>query len=115
MNTSSEPDRPKSVDKPTAWACTLANLVTVPGLGSLAAGRKIGYVQAVLSLLGFALSFLGLIGFLRDWRVRGDYPEGFTPSLWLALAGMALFLTGWLWALQTSIGLHGEAKLPPRL
>jgi hypothetical protein len=118
MNTSSGPNGPKTVDKPTAWACTLANVVTVPGLGSLAAGRKTGYAQAALALAGFGLSFLGLAGFLRDWRERGEYPEGFTPSLWVALAGVGLFLTGWLWALRTSVQLHGKATPraapPPR-
>ena len=125
MSTSSGPNAPKPVDKPTAWACTLANIVTVPGLGSIAAGRRIGYAQASVSLLGFGLSFLGLIGFVRDWRARGEYPEGFTPSLWVAMVGIALFFTGWLWALQTSVQLHGGARrdvggrksvpTPPRL
>ena len=113
MSACSKTPESKPVDKPTAWACTLANIVTVPGLGSLAAGRKIGFVQAGLALAGFGLSLAGMLGFLHEWRAMGEYPEGFTPSLWVALVGMLLFFCAWFWALRTSVRLHRELKSGP--
>jgi hypothetical protein len=122
MKTELPRQTPKRVDKPTAWACTLANLAAVPGLGTVAAGRRIGYVQAAIALVGFALSFLGLGSFLREWRALGEYPEGFRPSLYVALVGVGLYGTAWLWAFRTSVRLHEAAKsartapeAPPRL
>jgi hypothetical protein len=99
------------IDKPTAWACAAANAAALPGLGTLAAGRRIGYAQAALALAGFALSLFGLAGILRDWSNQGGPPERITPSLWLGLAGIGLYAIAWLWALSSSLRLHRQA--PP--
>lgn len=115
MKASSANAEPKPVDKPTAWACALANAATLPGLGTIAGGRKIGYVQAALALVGFALTLLGLVGHMREWMARGEMPEEFTFGLRLGLLGMAVFGTAWLWALRSSLELHRGAARPPVL
>ncbi|MGD0539839.1 MAG: hypothetical protein ABSC03_19595 [Verrucomicrobiota bacterium] len=104
---------PKLVDRSTAWACLLTNLAS-PGLGSLAAGRKVGYAQLTVALTGFALSLVWMGWFLLDWWREGEMPVGFRPSLWVGLAGVALFATGWTWALETSLDLLRAARKPPR-
>lgn len=109
MKTSSAPGTRKTVDRPTAWACTLTNLTTVPGLGTLAAGRKIGYAQAALALLGFGISTLWLVLTVREWMAKGELPVGFTPTLWLGLGGVSAFIVAWVWALITSVDLQREA------
>jgi hypothetical protein len=83
---------------------------TVPGLGTIAAGRKLGYLQAVMGLGGFVLSLIGFIGLLREWAAAGEMPEHVTPSLWVGLLGIALWGSGWLWALASSMKLHREAR-----
>jgi len=110
MKTSSDPAEAKRIDKPTAWACLAANLFTVPGVGTVAAGRKIGYLQAALGLVGFGLSVLGFVGILRDWGETGGQPEGMTPSLWVGVAGICLWGASWLWALASSLRLHRQAR-----
>jgi len=110
MKTSSAPAAQPPIDRPTAWACTLANAFTLPGLGTVAGGRKIGYVQAAGALLGFALSLLGLIGIVRLWMKLGHLPEGFGPELLTAMAGMGVFGGAWLWALGSSLSLLDEAR-----
>jgi hypothetical protein len=90
------------MDKPTAWSCAVANLAALPGLGSLAAGRRIGFAQAALALAGFGLSLLWLAGFIRDWLEEGELHLGWRPTLWVGLAGIGLFGIAWLWALGTS-------------
>jgi hypothetical protein len=113
MKTSSVKAGPTPIDKPTAWACTVTNAATLPGLGTIAGGRKVGYVQAVFALLGFALSLVGLLEHLRVWYSTGEMPEGFTRGLFVALVGLMLFGLAWLWALASSIQLHREATRPP--
>jgi hypothetical protein len=110
MKRSSASIPPKLIDWPTAWACLVTNLGTLPGLGSLAAGRKVGYAQATLALLGFILSLVWLGCFLLDWYREGALPLEFRPSLWIGLAGLGLFGTGWTWALETSLALLREAR-----
>ena len=103
------------MDKPTAWACTLTNLVTLPGLGTVAGGRGVGYVQAGVALVGFGLSLLGVAGALRDWLHDGELPHTLTRSLEAGLVGISLYLTAWLWALGSSLGFHRQARQPPPL
>jgi len=111
----------KPIDKPTAWACTVTNLVTLPGLGTLAGGRRIGYVQGVLALVGFVLSGWGGIGLIRSWMAEGELPLGFTPDLIRGLVGIIVYGTAWLWSLGSSVAFHREAKaneasrVPPHL
>ena len=108
-NTSSREQRDKSVDKPTAWACTLANLLAAAGLASIAAGRKIGYVQMTLAVIGLILSAVGVVLVWREWS-RGGFSEGLPTAFWIAVLGVALFMMAWFWALFTSLRLHGETK-----
>lgn len=108
-NTSSEEHPTKSIDKPTAWACTLANLLAAPGLGSIAAGRKIGYVQMTLAVIGLILSVVGVVLVWREWP-RGGFAEELPSEFWIAVLGVALFMMAWFWALLTSLRLHSETK-----
>ena len=108
-NTSSKEHLDRSIDKPTAWACTLANLLAAPGLGSIAAGRKIGYVQLTLAVIGLILSAVGVVLVWREWP-RGGFPEALPSAFWIAVLGVALFMMAWFWALLTSLRLHGEKK-----
>jgi len=104
---------PKLVDRSTAWACLLTNLAS-PGLGSLAAGPQ-GRLRATHGGADRLHAEPGLDGwFLLDWWREGELPLGFRPSLWVGLAGVALFATGWTWALETSLDLLRAARKPPR-
>ena len=113
------PRRP--LDRQTAWGCLVANLLGVPGLGSLAAGRRSGYGQMILSLTGLALTSAFGIHFII-WYVSHSaelnrlddegmprYGEFWAHLRW-ALLGIAVFLTGWLWALASSLSILAQAK-----
>jgi hypothetical protein len=113
------PRRP--LDRQTAWGCLTANLFGVPGLGSLAAGRRVGYVQMLLSVGGLAISSVYGIRFIL-WFISNsaqvnqldDAGLGQVGDIWLhlrwALLGIGVFACGWLWSLATSLGLLAEAK-----
>jgi len=110
MKTFSTPDAAPPPDRPTAWACTLANLLALPGLGSLAAGRKVGWAQAALAMAGFALVLYGLVRTLLDLLASAEPVPAFTPAVALGLAGLVLSLGSWCWALVTSIQVHRQVR-----
>jgi hypothetical protein len=113
------PRRP--LDRQTAWGCLTANLFGVPGLGSLAAGRRVGYFQMLLSVGGLAISSVFGIRFILWYLSNSAQMNQLDDTgleqlggIWLhlrwALAGIAVFACGWLWALMTSISILAEAK-----
>jgi hypothetical protein len=118
------PRRP--LDRQTAWGCLTANLFGVPGLGSLAAGRRVGYGQMILSLSGLALTTACGIPFIiwfsshsTEFSQLDDQGASHFGELWIhlrwAFLGIAVFATGWLWALATSLSiLAGTKSAEPR-
>jgi hypothetical protein len=105
-----------------AQGCLATNLA-LPGLGSLAGGRKIGLAQLLVCLTGFALTLGGGVQFiawmLAHWaeyhgaggeldawtRLRNLWQQGRWPLL-----GIVIFGISWLWALCTSWSLLADAK-----
>lgn len=101
----------------------VASNAVLPGLGSLAAGRKVGVVQLGLCLGGFALTLGAGVPFIswslahwaQFWSPNPDN-DPFAPliDLWhharWPLAGIAVFSVSWLWSLLTSRSLLADAK-----
>ena len=123
------PRRPLS--RQTAWGCLTTN-VTLPGAGSLVAGRASGYGQLLLAMGGvvvtFALGARFMFWYVANWGRFHDpsvAPLTVMRERWQVvrwpLLGMAFFLVGWLWALATSLSILHEARnnepanVPPRL
>ena len=106
----------------SARGCLAANLA-VPGLGSLAVGRKIGFAQLALCLAGMLVTLVFGVRFiywsLAHWsELRNPDPyadplagllEMWRHARW-PLLGIALFALAWLWALSTSLALLNAAK-----
>ena len=115
----------------TARGCAGMNLA-LPGFGSLMAGRAVGYVQAALTVVAFALTLFFGAKFvswgLTNWSKFQD-PEGdpieSLAALWRharwPLLGIVLFCVSLLWAMRTnasifrSIPKNEGAVKPPRL
>ena len=107
--------RDGKLDRQAAQACIAANL-GMPGAGSLMAGRRIGYGQMAVALLGLGVTLVCGLMFavwyiqnLDRLRAPEADPLVVLAELWRqlrgALAGMGLFFIGWLWALTTSLGI----------
>ena len=107
----------------------MATNMALPGFGSLAAGRRSGYVQATLTVAGFACTMIFGLRFivwaLANWSKiydpQADPIETF-GNIWIALRwallGIGLFAVSWLWSLWTSLRLVDDARrsaVPPRL
>jgi hypothetical protein len=121
----------QALSRQTAWGCLTTNL-TLPGFGSLVAGRVVGYGQAALSLGGTAITMVFgvrfILWFLANWSrlhdVEGDAMGGLV-EMWgvlrWPLLGIGIFLIGWIWALGTSLQIIQAAKkserpmAPPKL
>jgi len=121
MKFSLTPGPRRPLDRQTAWGCLTANLFGLPGLGSLAAGRRTGYGMMILSLTGLAMTSIFGIRFIvwytahsaevnqLDEGGMSGYGQLWDHLRW-ALAGIAVFLIGWLWALASSLSILAEAK-----
>lgn len=115
----------------TARGCAATNLA-LPGFGSLMAGRPVGYIQAALTMVGFALTTLFgvkfVLWYLSNWStLYGPEADPFETMMrvghevrWAAL-GAALFAVDWLWVLATNASIlraapkNEDAGKPPRL
>ena len=113
---------PEPADHQTAQGCLATNLV-MPGLGSLAGGRKIGLPQLALCLAGFAITLgFGLpfiywaLAHWSEFYGSEPIPDPLAPlrDLWQharwPLLGIGLFALSWVWALLTSWSLLAKAK-----
>lgn len=117
------PRRP--LDRQTAWGCLTSNFAA-PGLGSLIAGRAVGYWQLAVTAIAMLLTvvfggrfiYWVLINWTRLQQLQED-PVAFGREVWMmarwALLGIALFAAALLWGLVTSVSILREAKAPPPL
>lgn len=104
-----------------AWACLMANLA-LPGSGSLAAGKSVGYFQLALAAVGFLVS-IGTGLRLLQAAMGGKAPQPDDPFVALAvlwreirwpLLGLFLFGLALLWGAITGMTLLSQfPKNPP--
>jgi hypothetical protein len=99
------------------------NQLAFPGLGTVMAGRRIGYYQAAVMLAGFTLTMGYMLWFLyssvlylanTNWNEQ-DWAERYRPHLWMAKWGVALCLVAWVWSLISSVQILRQARRTPPL
>jgi len=112
----------RPLSRAEAWGCVTANLA-VPGSGSLAAGRAVGYFQMALTLIGFIMTVVCGAGFFHWYfanakqlnQLQQDEPVEALLALWHAtrwtMAGCAIFIFALAWAAITSFQIF---QAPPR-
>ena len=120
---SAAPKRPFSRD--FAWACVMLN-ISVPGWGSLKAGRKlVGTAEMLIVFVGLVLLGVWFVEWLnRIVQSELDNPLPPVPAHWLWETGIGCCVASWIWTIVTSAHLMREAKayekemrekVPPRL
>ena len=98
------------VDRRTAWGYVMSNLA-LPGLGTfLARDRLAGALQLVASQIGFLLTVLWAVAYVRNWIREGKMPEGLGPHFRLALIGIVLFLLAWAWSVASSLQILRDTR-----
>ena len=117
--------RRQPLSRQTAWGCLTTNLA-LPGCGSLLAGRRSGYAQLALAMLGLLLITVYGVRFITwgiaNWS-RLHAPEADpTQSLleiWLhlraLLLGFGIALIAWIWTLITGLSILASAQKPESL
>jgi hypothetical protein len=120
---------PRPLRRSEAWGCVTANLA-VPGSGSLAAGRAVGYWQMAVYFTGFILTLVGGAGFIHWYyanagqfnQLKQDDPNGaFLELLRVAswpMAGFAIFVFALAWSAITSFQIMQappKQSAPPRI
>lgn len=111
-------------DSEVAKGCLTANFA-LPGSGSLAAGRKVGYLQLALCLTGFFLTLIFGVRFiswaLSHWSDLHDSDDPMAglqkilAACVLPFIGFVLVALAWIWALATSMSViqHAQKKFTP--
>lgn len=107
----------------TAWACLVSNQLVLPGLGTILAGRPVGYVQAAFSALAalgagifivWALPRLGdMLNLPEDDEALLALFEAWRPWMMLGLGSIAVFLFTWCWAWCSSISILLASRSDP--
>jgi hypothetical protein len=97
-------------DEARAWACLFTNLLVLPGLGSIIAGRRSGWPQAAIALAGFVLTTVWLVWFLAAWSRGGEFPLDPGPYLPVGALGVLLFTVSWVWSLLTGLLIVRDAR-----
>src|SRR5687768_11152766 len=96
---------PQHLTKSKAWTCAGLNQLACPGLGTIFAGRKIGYLQAALMVIAFLLTLYfvfwyatTLYGGINDpnWD-PSTFREGLKQKKWYAMGGGLLSAVSWTW------------------
>ena len=101
---------PADVDETRAWACLMANLLVLPGLGSLIAGRRSGWAQAAVALAGFALTTVWFVWVVAAWAREGTFPLDAGPYLPAGALGVLLFGVSWVWGVVTGLAVVRGAR-----
>jgi hypothetical protein len=103
-----------------ARLCVVINQLAFPGLGTLLMGRRVGYAQAALMIVGFFLvtGFLVwyLVSFIRyvgssTWDEE-TFRKHYLPCQWALYYGLAFCVVAWIWSLFSSITILRESFLP---
>jgi hypothetical protein len=103
---------PDAPDRPRALAALTAN-VMLPGSGTLLLGRRVGWLQALLSLAGMGLSLHWLTRVVTLWVRHGERPLLAPSELLVGLTGPLLFAAGWAWSVLTAWRVLRRLPAPP--
>jgi hypothetical protein len=106
---SARPKRPLTRDH--AWAYVMLN-ISVPGWGSLKAGRKFAGLGEMLivaaGLLLLAAWFLGWMNRIVQSEIGDELPD--VPAAWLWKGGVICLIISWVWTIVTCVSLMREAR-----
>lgn len=109
---------PTPLPRSRAWTCAAVNVFAFPGFGTIMARKPGGYIQAVLSALGFLL-FMWFLCYFCYYLVTSQLVETADPSIlpkvlrrygWAGMAGSGLCVVSWIWALLSSIDIVRESS-----
>ena len=121
MKTSSEATQNSSHRNLSPWICVAINQAAFPGLGTILSGRRIGYVQATIMLIGFFLTMAFMLYYLTcaaryattaTWT-EAEFSSKYKPYLWALYWGIGSCVIAWIWSFASSLQiLRGNPAAP---
>jgi len=113
-----------SKKKPVSdWVCILMNQLAFPGLGTIMAGWRSGYLQATLMVVGFVLIMVFMTWFficagqylMGEIRTEQEFKARYQSLAWAWKSGLIFCVVSWFWSLLSSIQLwrRSRAARPP--
>jgi uncharacterized iron-regulated membrane protein len=91
-------------------------------MGTIMAGRRVGWAQAAVMVAGFCLAMAFMLVFIGGaWQAitmenASHLEEQWRPHAWEGALGFVLCTVAWVWSLISSISIVRDArKTPPPL
>ncbi len=103
------PPIPTQPDRQKAWAYLITNALICPGLGSLLAKRRSGWFEMLFALLGGLQTIVVFVKFFLEYAQTMQPPADVKFYLTRGLAGVGIFLVGWVWSIITGIRVLRQA------
>jgi hypothetical protein len=100
----------------------LINQLGYPGVGTVLAGKKIGYTQAALMTLGLAISLIYFYKILQELvpvlaqmntLSQDELLALYKPHAWIGQTGFAVSLASWIWSLFSTIAILTQTSNLP--
>jgi hypothetical protein len=94
------------------------NQLAFPGLGTIMAGRRTGYLQALIMVIGFILATGYMVWFiicitrlaLGETANEAEWTAQYHRYGWAGKYGLALCIVAWCWSLVSSIGILRQSR-----
>lgn len=110
----------KPIWKLPCWTFVAINLAAFPGLGTILAGRRIGYVQAAVMIAGFVMTMGFLVFYLGCAAqymggvpaTEPEFKARYQPHLWALRWGLVCCAVAWCWSLFSSWQIWRSRRLP---
>jgi len=123
---SSVPFQQKALSASKAWGYLVLNQLAFPGAGTVMGGRREGYAQAIVMVIGFLLTMVYFCVIISSVMKSMLDPNGgmneqqlhayFHQFAWAGKGGGLLCTIAWFWSLISSICmLRNVQKDPPIL
>lgn len=117
------PNQPKVLSRSKAWAYAALNQLAFPGAGTVMAGRRVGYIQAIIMVAGFVLTMtylFAVIASIANFAVSGtvteaEYHKQYQVYTWAGKYGLILSVLAWCWSLVSSIAIIRNVRKEPPL
>ena len=101
--------RKSPVNRSEAWGCLMMNLLVCPGMGTIVAGKRIGFVQLAGAGIGMALTLVGVFKLLGEFSMSAGQLNINSQTVFIALFGIGLFLIFWAWGIVSGISILRSA------
>src|SRR5438034_5373579 len=119
------PFQRKALNSGKAWGYFALNQLAFPGAGTVMGGRREGYTQAIVMIVGFLLTmvyFVVMISSVMNTMLDPGSNAGMSEEqlhghfhryAWAGKIGALLSTVAWFWSLASSICMVRDAQKDP--